>query len=110
MREYEVTWEQHGDNIDIIFMYHGSNREEEMDEDEEEPCLKIHHHIQNHALWTTQHQLQCEHPTFFPPCIPLAGATKELLWLVRFEHVDGDVYEGDWLNDKAHGVGSFRGK
>lgn len=25
----------------------------------------------------------------------------------RLIHVDGDVYEGDWLNDKAHGQGVY---
>jgi hypothetical protein len=23
-------------------------------------------------------------------------------------HADGDVYEGSWLNDKAHGHGTYR--
>ncbi|CAJ1414339.1 unnamed protein product [Effrenium voratum] len=25
----------------------------------------------------------------------------------RFEHTDGDIYEGYWLNDKAHGKGTY---
>ena len=25
----------------------------------------------------------------------------------RLIHADGDVYEGDWLNDKAHGKGVY---
>eukprot|EP00971_Amphidinium_carterae_P160398 3179827-Amphidinium_carterae.2 len=24
----------------------------------------------------------------------------------RFEHVDGDIYEGQWFNDMAHGQGA----
>lgn len=25
----------------------------------------------------------------------------------RLIHSEGDVYEGNWLNDKAHGVGKY---
>ena len=25
----------------------------------------------------------------------------------RFIHADGDVYYGDWLDDKAHGTGFY---
>lgn len=25
----------------------------------------------------------------------------------RLIHHDGDVYEGEWLNDKAHGYGKY---
>ena len=25
----------------------------------------------------------------------------------RLIHADGDVYEGEWLNDKAHGYGVY---
>lgn len=26
----------------------------------------------------------------------------------RLIHAEGDVYEGEWLNDKAHGVGKYK--
>ncbi len=22
-------------------------------------------------------------------------------------HTDGDIYEGEWVNDKAHGIGTY---
>ena len=25
----------------------------------------------------------------------------------RLVHADGDVYEGDWIDDKAHGKGKY---
>jgi hypothetical protein len=26
----------------------------------------------------------------------------------RLIHSDGDIYEGEWSNDKAHGVGMYK--
>lgn len=28
----------------------------------------------------------------------------------KLEHADGEVYEGNWYNDKAHGYGEFVSK
>ena len=26
----------------------------------------------------------------------------------RLIHAEGDVYEGEWFNDKAHGIGKYK--
>lgn len=42
------------------------------------------------------------------PSTKVIGKRTELTAKGVFTHVDGDLYEGQWVNDKANGFGTYK--